>query len=278
MRRAVERASILRVAGRAVGRVGFVCAAAILVAACGSQKPSATVGIPTPAAGGLATTGQEGIAVPTAQPEAGGHSLVARPGQSVVAAVRPRLIEIYREPKAGRPFRAMANPVEPGVPLVFLVKQAHAGWLEVYVPVRPDGTTGWIRASHVRLLYDPYSVKVSLGAHRLTVSRKGTVVDRQRISVGQSATPTPRGVYYITALFSLIDPSGPYGPYAFGLSGFSNVLRSFGGGPGQLAIHGTNDPGGIGSNVSHGCIHVLNAEITRLARELPLGTPVQIKS
>jgi len=98
------------------------------------------------------------------------------------------------------------------------------------------------------------------------------------IGVGEAATPTPRGTYFITALFRLIDPYGPYGPYAFGLSGFSNVLRSFGGGPGQLAIHGTNDPGGIGSNVSHGCIHVSNPEITRLSKELPLGTPVQIAS
>jgi len=172
----------------------------------------------------------------------------------------------------------MANPVEAGVPLVFLVKQAHAGWLQVYLPVRPDGATGWIRASHVRLLHDPYSVKVSLGGHRLTVSRLGRVVDRQRIGVGDVATPTPRGVYFLTALYRLINPNGPYGPYAFGLSGFSNVLRSFGGGPGQLAIHGTNDPGGIGRNVSHGCIHLANQEITRLAKELPLGTPVQIAS
>ena len=203
---------------------------------------------------------------------------MAVPGESVVAAVRPRLIEVYRRPAGGRPMRALANPVEAGIPLVLLVKQARAGWLEVYLPVRPDGATGWIRASHVRLLYDPYHVKVSLGSHWLTVTRRGRVVDRQRIGVGDVATPTPRGVYFITALYRLIDPSGPYGPYAFGLSGFSNVLRSFGGGPGQLAIHGTNDPGGIGSNVSHGCIHVTNREITRLAKVLPLGTPVQIAS
>jgi len=209
---------------------------------------------------------------------ASGHSRVAVPGESVVAAVHPRLIEVYRRPAAGRPVRAMANPVEQGIPLVFLVKQAQAGWLQVYLPVRPDGTTGWIRASQVRLLHDPYSVKISLGAHRLTVTRLGRVIDRQRIGVGDVATPTPRGVYFITALFRLIDPTGPYGPYAFGLSGFSNVLRSFGGGPGQLAIHGTNDPGGIGSNVSHGCIHISNREITRLAKVLPLGTPVQIAS
>ncbi|HEX3873645.1 MAG TPA: L,D-transpeptidase family protein, partial [Solirubrobacteraceae bacterium] len=246
------------------------------VSACGSQ--SASTGVPTPAAGGLGPTSSGVIPGSTPQPEPGGHSLAARPGESVVAAIRTRLVKVYRRPQAGHAFQSLANPAQPGIPLVFLVKQAHNGWLQVYVPVRPDGTTGWIKASHAKPLYDPYSVKVSLGGHRLTVTRDGKVVDRQRISVGEAATPTPRGVYFITELFRLINPYGPYGPYAFGLSGFSNVLRSFGGGPGQLAIHGTDDPAGIGSNVSHGCIHVTNPEITRLSKELPLGTPVQIAS
>jgi len=263
---------------RVVALASVALAVAILVSACGSTKPSAGGRLDEPAVSGLGATSPGASAVPPAGPEPGGHSLVAIPGESVVAAVRSRLVRIYHRPRAGRAFQTMANPVEPGIPLVFLVKQAHNGWLQIYVPVRPDGTTGWIKTTHAKLLYDPYTVKVSLGGHRLTVTRRGRLVDRQRISVGQAATPTPRGVYFITALFRLINPNGPYGPYAFGLSGFSNVLRSFGGGPGQLAIHGTNDPAGIGSNVSHGCIHVRNTEITRLAKELPLGTPVQIES
>jgi len=54
------------------------------------------------------------------------------------------------------------------------------------------------------------------------------------------------------------------------------VLYSFGGGPGQIGIHGTNDPSSVGRSVSHGCIRLSNAAITRLAQELPLGTPVTI--
>ncbi|HWH11186.1 MAG TPA: L,D-transpeptidase [Solirubrobacteraceae bacterium] len=274
MRGAVGGMGTLGVVRRAVVVAGIAC----LVSACGTTRQPAGTGLAEPAVSGLGASSPGADAVPQAAPEPGGHSLVAVPGESVVAAIRTPVVRIYRRPKPVGAFQTMANPTEPGIPLVLLVKQAHNGWLEVYVPVRPDGTTGWIKATHAKLLYDPYSVKVSLGGHRLTVIRRGRVVDRQRIGVGEAATPTPRGVYFITALFRLIDPTGPYGPYAFGLSGFSNVLRSFGGGPGQLAIHGTNDPGGIGSNVSHGCIHVLNSEITRLAKELPLGTPVQIES
>ena len=70
--------------------------------------------------------------------------------------------------------------------------------------------------------------------------------------------------------------NGPYGSYAYGLSGFSNVLTSFGGGDGVIGIHGTNDPSSIGQDVSHGCIRLQNADIERLVRFLPLGTPVDI--
>jgi lipoprotein-anchoring transpeptidase ErfK/SrfK len=267
---------MLDVARRSAASVTMLAAVSLLMSACGSQTTSVGGGPQTPK--GLGATSAGVIAPGKPQPEPGGHSLAARPGESVVAAIRTRIVKIYRQPQAGHAFQSMANPVQPGIPLVFLVKQAHNGWLQIYVPVRPDGTTGWIKSSHAKLLYDPYSVKVSLGGHRLTVTRDGKVVDRQRISVGESATPTPRGVYFITELFKLINPYGPFGPYAFGLSGFSDVLKSFGGGPGQLAIHGTDEPAGIGSNVSHGCIHVTNQEITRLAKELPLGTPVQIAS
>ena len=72
------------------------------------------------------------------------------------------------------------------------------------------------------------------------------------------------------------DPDGPYGAYAYGLSGFSNVLSRFNGGDGVIGIHGTNDPSGLGKDVSHGCIRMSNAGITKLARILPLGVPIEI--
>ena len=49
------------------------------------------------------------------------------------------------------------------------------------------------------------------------------------------------------------------------------------GGDGRLGIHGTNNPSGIGRRISHGCIRVRNPVIRRMARVLPLGTPVHIR-
>ncbi|HYX44554.1 MAG TPA: L,D-transpeptidase, partial [Acidimicrobiales bacterium] len=104
-----------------------------------------------------------------------------------------------------------------------------------------------------------------------------------RIGVGTANTPTPGGLYFTKELIQIEDaagnlyPNGPYGPYAYGLSGFSDVLDSFGGGDGALGLHGTNDPSSLGRDVSHGCIRMSNEGITALAGVLPLGVPVEVR-
>jgi lipoprotein-anchoring transpeptidase ErfK/SrfK len=96
--------------------------------------------------------------------------------------------------------------------------------------------------------------------------------------VGRARTPTPGGRYYTKELLRPPRPDSVYGPYAYGLSGFSNELTTFDGGDGVIGIHGTNDPAGLGQDVSHGCIRMPNAEIVKLVEQikLPLGVPVDI--
>ena len=196
---------------------------------------------------------------------------------SVVAGAKYRTVAVYRSPSAKRPFLTLRNPNPDGAHLVFLVKHRGTGWEQVYLPTRPNGATGWIKDRSVDLSLDPYRVTVSLGAHMLTVTKLGRVILRTPAGVGRSVLPTPKGTYFVAELLKQPDSSGPYGPFAFGLSAHSNVLQSFGGGPGQIGIHGTNEPGALGTDVSHGCVRISNASITKLARLLPLGTPVQIR-
>jgi lipoprotein-anchoring transpeptidase ErfK/SrfK len=99
---------------------------------------------------------------------------------------------------------------------------------------------------------------------------------KTKVGVGRAVTPTPSGLYYITELLKQPDPTGIYGPYAFGLSAHSNVLHEFAGRNGILGLHGTNFPQGIGTDVSHGCLRVSNKVILKLAHSLPIGTPVRI--
>ncbi len=195
---------------------------------------------------------------------------------SIVAMAITRVVPIYRRPGARRPFHRLANPTPGGGPLVFLVRARGDGWEQVYLPIRPDGATGWIRDRYLTLTWNPYSLTVRLRAHELVVRKRGRVLARYSAGVGRSLLPTPRGRYYIVELLKQPDPNGPYGPYAFGTSAFSHVLYSYGGGRGQIGIHGTNDASSIGRSVSHGCIRIANVDMVRLAHELPLGTPVTI--
>jgi hypothetical protein len=63
---------------------------------------------------------------------------------------------------------------------------------------------------------------------------------------------------------------------AFGTSALSNVETDWPGG-GVIGIHGTNEPSLIPGHPSHGCIRVPNWEIVKLARLLPIGTPLTIE-
>ena len=64
-------------------------------------------------------------------------------------------------------------------------------------------------------------------------------------------------------------PGGSYGAWMLSVAGFSNVLTNFGGGIGQIAIHGWSDESVIGQAVSNGCIRMPNGVIERLAPPCP---------
>ncbi|MGH9193859.1 MAG: L,D-transpeptidase [Acidimicrobiales bacterium] len=216
----------------------------------------------------MTTTTAPASTAPTTVPLATGTSLVAH--------AKPASVPVYAAAGDGEPVSSLDNPNENGAPLVFLVKEQQGDWLNVYLPVRPNGSTGWVRAADVSVVSNPYSMDIALGAYRLVVHNGDEVVLDEPIAVGTADTPTPGGVYYIKELLQPPDPSGPYGPYAYGLSGFSNVLDEFNGGDGVIGIHGTNQPEAIGTDVSHGCIRLRNEAILELVPVLPLGTPVHI--
>jgi lipoprotein-anchoring transpeptidase ErfK/SrfK len=241
----------------------FVCLSVLVTGtACAGSRPS----LSGPTAAATGATGDSGAKV---------ASQGSKPGDtSVVATAAVPKVEIFDTPDAARSARSLPNPNADGAPLVFLVDGAQAGWLRVLLPVRPNGSVGWIRTSDVTLSRHNFHIEVSLSSFRMKVYRGTDVVLDAPVGVAKDNTPTPGGRYYTTELLKPPDPNTVYGSYAYGLSGFSEVLESFNGGPGQLGIHGTNDPSSIGKKVSSGCIRMHNADIEKLAVMLPLGVPV----
>ncbi len=201
---------------------------------------------------------------------------------SLVARALGSALEVYADPGQGDLVHVLENPrpsadLNLTAPLVLLVVEERNDWLKVLLPIRPNGSMGWIRRVDVGLESHPFRILVELGAHRITVWQGNEIFLQEPVAVGRSATATPGGLFYTT---ELLKPVGQpqYGPYAFALSGFSEVHQSFAGGPGVLGIHGTNNPSVLGTNVSNGCIRMSNEGITRLAESLPVGVPVEIRS
>jgi hypothetical protein len=197
----------------------------------------------------------------------------AAPLRSTVAQALGRELEVFASPEAKAVQRRL-RPSVAGSPLVVLVAEQQQDWLKVLLPVRPNGSVGWVRAKQVRLSHHDFHIVVALKAHTITVYNGGKIINREPVGLGTRTTPTPGGLYYTTELIRPPNPNGAYGPYAYALSGFSEVLRTFNGGEPFLGIHGTNNPAGLGKDVSHGCIRMSNAGIRKLAKLLPLGVPV----
>ena len=218
----------------------------------------------------------------SSSPGGPGSARAARPGDpphvTFVAVARYPAVTVFRGPSAQRTMLTLHKPTATQ-PLTLLVKQTRGGWVQTYLPTRPNGVLGWLRASAVHLLKDPWALAIHLHSHHLVVRKAGRLVRTLPIAVGKSSTPTPTGHFFVNELLKQPDPAGAYGPYAFGTSDFSNVIKHFGnGGNGQIGIHGTDQPWVIGTSASHGCIRLYNADVTWLAKILPLGTPVHILS
>jgi lipoprotein-anchoring transpeptidase ErfK/SrfK len=199
-------------------------------------------------------------------------------GISRVVFVRTKQVAVYRSPHAKRALLVLKKRDKNGTQRAFLVRGTRGNWVHVYLPSRPNGSLGWLRSRAVKMYDNRYRIVVRLRAHKLQLWRKRHLLATYPVATGTTSTPTPRGLYYIVELLQPSNPGGSYGPYSFGLSAHSNMLKTFAGGDGRVGLHGTNEPGLIGSSVSHGCIRLRNAAVRRLARILPLGTPVYVRS
>jgi hypothetical protein len=148
-------------------------------------------------------------------------------------------------------------------------------WVRVRLPVLPNNQTGWVPRSalggyafiHTHLVVD----RSRLAA---TLFQDGRKVFKAPIGIGTPASPTPAGEFYIRdRLDGFGDPF--YGPVAFGTSARSAVLTDWPGG-GFIGVHGTNEPDLVPGRISHGCVRMRNADILKLSRRMPVGTPVTI--
>ncbi|MDW5597673.1 L,D-transpeptidase, partial [Conexibacter stalactiti] len=163
--------------------------------------------------------------------------------------------------------------------LVLVLGSSHPTRAGVWVRVRLPGVrgrSGWLP-------------RATLGGYTLVRTR--LVVDRRRlratlyrgrrpifsapVGIGRPGAPTPAGRFYVRDKLTRYR-SSTYGPLAFGTSARAPGVTDWPAG-GFVGIHGTDRPDLVPGRVSHGCIRLRNADVVRLGRLLPVGTPLRIR-
>jgi lipoprotein-anchoring transpeptidase ErfK/SrfK len=237
------------------------------VMAVSAQMPIApsTIAPSTPSPARTRAQGQAALASPAQVPPA---TLIATLKASTTYSGRPGGPVIGTLPAV--------NPFGSAEVLAVVGSPDAAGWVQVELPIRPNGSRGWIRTAGVVFSQTSYQVVVNVQADAVTVTDAGHLVLTTPAAVGKPSTPTPVGHTYLWELIRPDNPDGAYGPYIFGLALFSDTYAVFNGGDAQIGIHGQDEPSSVGHPESHGCVRLGNDVISRLAGMLPLGTPVTI--
>jgi lipoprotein-anchoring transpeptidase ErfK/SrfK len=144
--------------------------------------------------------------------------------------------------------------------------------------VRPKVTTEQLAKRYPAVLI------VNRGAFKLTLYKNLKPVKTYGIAVGQAGLETPAGLYTIQN--KAINPAWhvPDSDWAGDLAGKvvsgddpSNPIKArWLGVYDGVGVHGTGDPGSIGSAASHGCIRMRIPEVIELYDQVPVGAPIYI--
>ena len=153
-----------------------------------------------------------------------------------------------------------------------------AGWLEVRLATRPNGSTGWVQQGNVTVTATPDWISVDLRSLHVALFRLGKEVMNAPAGVGTEEDPTPPGQYF--AAFFEASPSPGYGPFIMVTSAHSTSIANWeGSGDAVIGIHGPLGAdsliGSTGAYLSHGCIRIPISDLVAL-RDVPAGSPISI--
>ena len=269
-----------RARARRRGLVLLLIAVAALaaVATTSSAVVSGAAAPAAPAAGAalrtdVPTAPGSALAVPSphAMPTPAAHTAAWAP-------VRRRTVA-RRVPRGHRVARVGLRTPEGTTNLLEVIgrrRDAHGRlWAHVRLAVLPNDTTAWVPRSTLGGITTVRThLYVDLGTRTATLMRGDEMVLRAPVGIGRAGAATPTGRFYVRNRLTTYR-SKAYGPVAFGTSARSADLTDWPAG-GYIGIHGTDRPDLIPGRVSHGCIRMRNADIRRLARLMPIGTPVTV--
>ena len=142
----------------------------------------------------------------------------------------------------------------------------------VPAPGGRTGRTGWIRRRDTHAAHTLWHIVVDVSRRRVTAYRQGRPSGCSKRSWASLQHPHHSDFFVEEAV--QLRPGDIGGPLALALSARSDVLHEFEGGPGQIALHGRANIGGVlGSAASHGCVRLDTPAIRWLTDRIGPGVP-----
>ncbi len=134
-----------------------------------------------------------------------------------------------------------------------------------WIATRPEGPAVPVAETPAPPEGEVYIV-INIERVRLTLYADGYPYKSYPVAVGKPSTPSAVGQWRIRN--KAVNVGGPFGSRWMGLSVPWGIY----------GVHGTNNPGSIGSAVSGGCIRMFNWNAEELYEWVEVGTPVYIVS
>jgi lipoprotein-anchoring transpeptidase ErfK/SrfK len=191
-----------------------------------------------------------------------------RPGRTLTLRARPH----------GAARAEVTHATEFGSPQTLGVVRRQGRWLGVTTAALPNGSVGWVhsRDPALTLRRTRWSIHADVSRRRIVLRRDGRTVRRLDVAVGRPGSPTPTGRFAITDKLSGGRFSPYYGCCVLAISATQPHTPPGWTGGNRMAIHGTSDPGSIGTDASAGCLRAADDDLQVLMDRAPLGTPVVV--
>jgi hypothetical protein len=181
-----------------------------------------------------------------------------------------------RNRPGGKVLAHLPPTTEWGSPTIVWAPERRGRWLGVISAAAGNNRIAWVDARHdrPRMWRSQLTLHADLSTRTLELRRGARVLRRMSIGIGSPATPTPVGRFSVTDKLIPARDLAFYGCCLLALSGRQSHLRPGWAGGDRIAIHG----GSVGGAASAGCIHASDADLKRLMKVVPIGTPVYISA
>ena len=190
----------------------------------------------------------------------------------VATAVTP-IVEAFSKRTDPEPRWILSNPGPFQGDRVLLIRTIEEEWIKVSMPIRPHGTSAWVKRDSVSITEHKAKVIVDRYTGILEGWENGELIFKESFAGGSEEHPTPLGDFYINEIN--IENNDASIEKLVGITAFSTTIEPTSEGDPAIAFLTNESNEGSGELTTRGCIRV-SVKVLNLLGALPLGTPVQI--